>query len=768
MMSRSKKGVVTYSGLAVVVLLAGCSDQSDGIQTTLATTGSALASDSVVSPPTAQAAGLGRGLDNITEELRDFCIGASSQITDYSNTYSRLYLDAAMSKDQISKSFDVSASLSVNAALLSGNAEFDFKRKTEENGYSIVIAYGAEYSTGSKMLDPMSRRVLVDPLTTPNWYTRCGDYFLAQTDQGGQIFITIRIEFDSKSTKQDFTSKLGFKYSWADVKAAFSSSSEELRGRGTIHVEAFQKGGNVAAIGEVLGAAGAVDCGIGNLSKCDAVVTKVLGYAGSSAFVAGMNEKPASLRYYWSNWRTVLGDAAPATRSVPIEIAPAQSNLRQWALEQAALRDRVRTLKVAIASGQLAATNRFQADLPGFEAAIARNIVLLSEASTRCFEDLDAPISAASLAACANGADMATLVAKGFNRSVTLNSLDPSNGAVIGVVDGIALGHDDWWLSGWTCLRGDPRAIDYEVYSSAGVIARGHAGSQSEAAVNAQCNSDATAFRFSIPLRSLVYSHGGESIRVRGVPAEPGADNADLLSGELTIPRVPVPLAPARCGALRLDEGLQAGQEVLSCDGRLVLSLQADGNLVLEEDLFGSRAVLWASNTGWSGASFAIMQSDGNLVIYTLEGRPVWNSATDGNAEATLGLQDDCNMVVYSASGEPLWATNTNVRAAPLALTAASSSENGNAVELSWPVPSAPWSGFVVARAIDGISGFSSVGTLGASATTFTDVVPPIAGSYTYKVWATNSSGSVSAYSVEAKAISGTSGALIMVALGSP
>jgi hypothetical protein len=46
--------------------------------------------------------------------------------------------------------------------------------------------------------------------------------------------------------------------------------------------------------------------------------------------------------------------------------------------------------------------------------------------------------------------------------------------------------------------------------------------------------------------------------------------------------------------------------------------------------------------------------------------------------------------------------------------------------------------------------------------------VPPIAGSYTYKVWATNSSCTISAYSVEAKAISGTSGALIMVALGSP
>jgi hypothetical protein len=88
-------------------------------------------------------------------------------------------------------------------------------------------------------------------------------------------------------------------------------------------------------------------------------------------------------------------------------------------------------------------------------------------------------------------------------------------------------------------------------------------------------------------------------------------------------------------------------------------------------------------------------------------------------------------------------------------------------VELSWPVPSSPTSGFVVARAIYGISGFSGVGTLGASAKTFMDIVPPIAGSYTYKVWATNSSCTISAYSVEAKAISGTSGALIMVALGS-
>jgi hypothetical protein len=61
-------------------------------------------------------------------------------------------------------------------------------------------------------------------------------------------------------------------------------------------------------------------------------------------------------------------------------------------------------------------------------------------------------------------------------------------------------------------------------------------------------------------------------------------------------------------------------------------------------------------------ASYLIMQSSGNLVLSPPAGSSgaTWNAGTTGNAGATLALQNDGNLVVYSAGGTPLWATGTN------------------------------------------------------------------------------------------------------------
>ena len=53
------------------------------------------------------------------------------------------------------------------------------------------------------------------------------------------------------------------------------------------------------------------------------------------------------------------------------------------------------------------------------------------------------------------------------------------------------------------------------------------------------------------------------------------------------------------------------------------------------------------------------MQGDGNFVIYTSTGTPLWASNTAGNTGAYLTVQNDGNAVVYSASGAALWSTDT-------------------------------------------------------------------------------------------------------------
>jgi hypothetical protein len=53
------------------------------------------------------------------------------------------------------------------------------------------------------------------------------------------------------------------------------------------------------------------------------------------------------------------------------------------------------------------------------------------------------------------------------------------------------------------------------------------------------------------------------------------------------------------------------------------------------------------------------MQTDGNFVLYTKRGRPIWATNTHNHPGAYFVVQDDGNLVIYSPEKKPLWASNT-------------------------------------------------------------------------------------------------------------
>ena len=63
--------------------------------------------------------------------------------------------------------------------------------------------------------------------------------------------------------------------------------------------------------------------------------------------------------------------------------------------------------------------------------------------------------------------------------------------------------------------------------------------------------------------------------------------------------------------------------------------------------------------TSGSGGYRAVMQPDGNFVVYSLRGHahPIWVSGTAGNPGAVLVKQADGNLVIYQA-GHAVWATH--------------------------------------------------------------------------------------------------------------
>lgn len=104
-------------------------------------------------------------------------------------------------------------------------------------------------------------------------------------------------------------------------------------------------------------------------------------------------------------------------------------------------------------------------------------------------------------------------------------------------------------------------------------------------------------------------------------------------------------------GTMAPNTALSPNQSITSYNGRYLLVMQGDGNLVYYRS--SDMSPRWNSQTQSPGA-WAPMQGDGNLVVYSSAGTPLWNSQTGGNPGAFLAAQDDGNLVIYGPGGA-LW-----------------------------------------------------------------------------------------------------------------
>ena len=98
------------------------------------------------------------------------------------------------------------------------------------------------------------------------------------------------------------------------------------------------------------------------------------------------------------------------------------------------------------------------------------------------------------------------------------------------------------------------------------------------------------------------------------------------------------------------------GDTVASGDGRYTLKYQTDGNLVLYVQTGSDPVAIWASKTAGKSVGSAVMQGDGNFVIYGKDGKSaVWSSGTSGHPGSWLLLRRDGNVVICSPDGTPPW-----------------------------------------------------------------------------------------------------------------
>ena len=111
--------------------------------------------------------------------------------------------------------------------------------------------------------------------------------------------------------------------------------------------------------------------------------------------------------------------------------------------------------------------------------------------------------------------------------------------------------------------------------------------------------------------------------------------------------------------SLEKGQKLLPGERITSTNGDYYLIMQNDGNLVLYKKVGSGKEALWSSKTTGKPSARAVMQWDGNFVIYSNTSGALWSSNTHVNNPAKLVMQNDGNLVIYKTDGTAIWSTKT-------------------------------------------------------------------------------------------------------------
>jgi hypothetical protein len=104
-------------------------------------------------------------------------------------------------------------------------------------------------------------------------------------------------------------------------------------------------------------------------------------------------------------------------------------------------------------------------------------------------------------------------------------------------------------------------------------------------------------------------------------------------------------------GQLNPGQEITSGTQIASPDGKFVLQMQSDGNLVLRAP---GNIPLGDTRTAGHDGTIAVMQADGNFVLRAPGNIPIWASGTDGHPGTVLQVQDDGGVVLYAPGHQVL------------------------------------------------------------------------------------------------------------------
>lgn len=129
------------------------------------------------------------------------------------------------------------------------------------------------------------------------------------------------------------------------------------------------------------------------------------------------------------------------------------------------------------------------------------------------------------------------------------------------------------------------------------------------------------------------------------------------------IPARICPVPTTGRSSLMAGQGLAEGSRLQVFGAKSACSfdavMQNDGNFVIYQVNTGP---IWSTKTAQGEGMYRLLlQTDGNVVLYQGAASPIWSSRTAGSSGSKLILQPDGNLVLYNQATQPIWASGSVV-----------------------------------------------------------------------------------------------------------
>jgi hypothetical protein len=220
-----------------------------------------------------QTPSLGQGFDTTSATLMaDKCISGSEK-TDLSAAPSTLNFDLSATRDELDERLNYDVGASFQAGVSSASLNVSSRSRTKQDAYSLAVTF---IHTIPKTVEILT--------TTEHESVKpgCGDAYVRERVLGGQLVVTVRIDFGSKEEANAFKADAEFRSAMAKGHVSTQASNRTLSSKARVRVEARQVGGNGENLGKLLsgsnGSGWAKNCTSGNVAECNAAVDAVLAY----------------------------------------------------------------------------------------------------------------------------------------------------------------------------------------------------------------------------------------------------------------------------------------------------------------------------------------------------------------------------------------------------------------------------------------------------------------------------------------------------------